>query len=392
MTALCGGGTSAPKVLPELAATYSAGRLAQLLVAAGVGELSAWLPLVGLIPVVYSAFCASDPPTMVALSQAESDALANNTIGTDFFNGLGKFKDVLLNLIWLDACQCTSGTLAPPSVPAINANTPVYVPPTAQLAPPCFDSAPFSHPLISTGTHTIGGLNTTATPGLVPTAYVVRLTSVVGTPPGTTLTITGEADHGSTVDATASVSLAPGGVATLVVPFNFALSTYTILRSVAVSGTGAEVVTTQEQWYCGASPSVAQTPCCPPDPATQAYLDLIFKAVTLLQRQLAPFGYIASTAHAGLTGAGSFGISGLIGAKVLLTTVPSQLGASGTSPAELFDAGWITFGTTDGYPASFRVEHNPELLLPSRMGAYTAIAYDLHPGVVATITELLREP
>lgn len=114
--------------------------------------------------------------------------------------------------------------------------------------------------------------------------------------------------------------------------------------------------------------------------------------VTLIQRQSVPFAYVPSTAHVGLSGAGTLAISGLLGAKIAVTTLPSALGRQSTTPEEIFDAGFITFGTPDGYPSSFRLEHNPQLILPARCSAFTQLAYDLHPGVVITITELRREP
>lgn len=114
--------------------------------------------------------------------------------------------------------------------------------------------------------------------------------------------------------------------------------------------------------------------------------------MTLIQRQNAPFGYIAAAVHATLSGAGSFAIQGLLGVKVDITTLPSSYGLSGTSPTEHFELGWITFGTADGYPQSIRVDHDPTVALPPRCGLFTELAYDLAPGVVATITELLREP
>jgi len=114
--------------------------------------------------------------------------------------------------------------------------------------------------------------------------------------------------------------------------------------------------------------------------------------VTLIQRQAVPFAYVASTAHSGLSGAGSLSISGLLGIKVAVTTLPAQLGSQGTSPAEYFDMGWLTFGTLDGYPQSYRLERSAQILLPNLCSAFTSLDYDLHPGVVVTITELLREP
>lgn len=114
--------------------------------------------------------------------------------------------------------------------------------------------------------------------------------------------------------------------------------------------------------------------------------------VTLIQRQSVPFAYVPSTAHAGLSGAGTLSISGLLGVKIAVTTLPGAIGRKSTTPEEIFDAGFITFGTPDGYPSSYRLEHHPQLILPARCSAFTQLAYDLHPGVVITITELLREP
>jgi len=48
--------------------------------------------------------------------------------------------------------------------------------------------------------------------------------------------------------------------------------------------------------------------------------------VTLIQRQAAPFGYVPGAIHAGLTGTGVIAIQGLIGCKVDITTLPTQLG------------------------------------------------------------------
>jgi hypothetical protein len=124
----------------------------------------------------------------------------------------------------------------------------------------------------------------------------------------------------------------------------------------------------------------------------RAEIDQILGLVTLIQRQSVPFAYVPGTVHTGLSGAGTLSVQGLIGAKVAFTTLPSELGRVGTSPVELFDAGFITWGTADGYAQSEHLEHSPQLSLPARCSAFTSLAYDLHPGVVVTITELVREP
>jgi hypothetical protein len=114
--------------------------------------------------------------------------------------------------------------------------------------------------------------------------------------------------------------------------------------------------------------------------------------VKLIQRQAVPFAYVPGTTHTGLSGAGVIDVSGLIGAKADVTTTPDRFGREGTSPTEFFDMGFITWGTPDGWPSSFRLEHDPLVMFPRSAGLYTEIRYDLEPGVVITLTELLREP
>jgi hypothetical protein len=402
VTALCGGGASAPKLLPDLAATYSAGRLAQLLVGAGIGELSAWLPLVGLIPVVYSNFCSTDPPTMVALSRAESDALANNTIGADFFNGIGKFKDVLLNLIWLDVCQCSSGTMTPPTVPAVNVNTPVFQPPVGPNTAPCRPVTTVTGlPAVSAGGGTsvwphVDSFDTNSgwsnVGGSLSTVRVHAVNNIVT---GAGLTFAGfviwQLDNLTTV-RNDFFTTTPGQIHDFDFSPPVTATQFAIGYNSTGSGTG-NVNNSSVSRYCnGAIPGAQQQPCCPPDVSTQAYLDLILQQVNLIQRQAVPFAYIASTAHTGLSGAGQINVSGLLGVKIHLTTIPSSYGRQGTFPTEYFDLGWVSFGTADGFPSGVRLSRADQLLLPARCSAYTELDYDLAPGVVATITELVREP
>src|SRR6185312_16538430 len=136
MTALCGGGSSGPKANLDIALTFSSGRIIQLLAARGLGQFSIVIPLIGTIPTILSSFCASDPPSMTALTSDEADALLNLRFGDDLTNGLGKLKDIILNLIWLDACQCTSGSLSEPTLPTTPTDAPVFIPPSLSPGTP----------------------------------------------------------------------------------------------------------------------------------------------------------------------------------------------------------------------------------------------------------------
>jgi hypothetical protein len=146
----------------------------------------------------------------------------------------------------------------------------------------------------------------------------------------------------------------------------------------------------------GAGSQQLPTDCCQ---LTTALLEQVLsgvnaavQAITLIQRQAVPFAYVPSTVHTALSGAGALSISGLIGIKIAVTSLPSTLGVEGTSPPKHFDLGYVTFGTIDGFGQAVRLERNPQVILPPRCSAFTDLDYDLAPGVVVTITELRREP
>jgi len=159
------------------------------------------------------------------------------------------------------------------------------------------------------------------------------------------------------------------------------------------TGTGGSKVdgSTIEAFCGGAAPGGTQQPCCPPDAATQAQLDQILQLVTIIQRQAAPFAYVYGANHTALSGHGSFAVSALIGVSVDVTTLPASYGQRDGSPVELFDIGYVTLGTADGYETSRRIDHDGALVLPPAAGAFTSVGYTLSPGVVVSIRELVRE-
>jgi hypothetical protein len=163
------------------------------------------------------------------------------------------------------------------------------------------------------------------------------------------------------------------------------------VAGVTGGGTGQTTVSASADIYCnGALPGLTPQACCPPDVATQSTLDLILKTVTLLQRQIAPFGYIAGASHAGLSGNGVLTVAGIIGIKVDLTTLPGRLGDTLGDPVTLWDAGWINLGTADGFGPRQFIASDPFLVFPVS-GAVTQVGYSIPADVACTITELVRE-
>jgi hypothetical protein len=76
---------------------------------------------------------------------------------------------------------------------------------------------------------------------------------------------------------------------------------------------------------------------------------------------------------------------------VTLTTQPTFIGEEFGDPLEIFDAGWFSWGSTDGFLAREIISHNPQLSFPAKAEQYTRLGYSLSPGVVATIQELYAE-
>jgi hypothetical protein len=145
--------------------------------------------------------------------------------------------------------------------------------------------------------------------------------------------------------------------------------------------------------YCNNDwPGQPPAPCCPPDATLQLQIDSILRMVTLLQRQLVPFAYISSTAHAGLTGSGSIAVQGLLGIRIDLTTIPTSNKQDSSFPPFVFDAGWVSMMDSNGFIVETRAHAQHQVFIPPIASDATVIGYSFGAGVVATITELQREP
>ncbi len=125
--------------------------------------------------------------------------------------------------------------------------------------------------------------------------------------------------------------------------------------------------------------------------AMNGQLVAIRNQVDLVQRQHVPFATLHGALHAGLTGAGTIAVQGLIGLSVAVTAAPAYLGADMETPPETFKFGDVTVGTADGYLRKTWLVKNPQLFFPIE-GNVTVVAYDLRGGVTINLQELVREP
>lgn len=451
MTAICvGGGPSQPKAgFPEtlVFATTLAGLVSPI---PGLEWLIPILPFLGVLSYKLPDICAVDPPPIPAITATDVELVFNPFLSVfDASVSKQKFMDLLTWIIWYGFCECVTGAQpVRPAAPAAPANIPILQPAysgfSAQLvttpsntkafhgAPPANWQLPDFNDSAWVGVDS----NTAATNG---NSYVwfngatLVNAAVSSLPDG--LRIVSDSPAGvAATDAinirwTFNLSAVPtsepkigiwwpfpaGGIVgggayingvnqpVFLNPLNW-LGHYKDLKvgrnvvamSIAPPWNGGPRGFGMLLEWQGAGTQQLPTDCCE---LTSALLHQILsgvqasiEAITLIQRQAVPFAYVTSTVHAGLNGAGAIAISGLIGVKVTVTTLPATLGVEGTSPPKHFDLGFLTFGTADGFGQAVRLERNPQVILPARCSAFTDLDYDLAPGVVVTITELLREP
>lgn len=399
MTALCGGGTSSAQpqfgdvvyVLPSALGAF----LNKIPTVWAVGAAG----YIGKINFNLATFCTTDPPAVPTFTAQDVIDIFNPYNPFTYTNAQQKFQDLVGAFMWHDLCKCDNGTIPTlPTPPAEPAGAPDINPPTVT---PAYPTGTPCQTINQSGTAHNGDADTTL--GKYPLDGATYATIDFSSPvvhttsgqfgfdlrwynaSGTLLSGTLFAGVATTGDFTHVVGAAPSGAT----QFDF------------FYGPSGALVPSTLPWqasinlYCGTTPGapggdVPQP--CPADPFVQATLDQILALVTLIQRQAAPFAYIAGAAHTGLTGQGSFAVQGLLGARVEITDFGFNTGMEAGDPDELWHAGWVNWGNADGVSPRQFLSNAQTLTLPSLAGQYTELHYSLAPGVTATVTELEREP
>lgn len=361
----------------------------------GLEWINPFLPFLPTIVIDTPTFCAIDPPGDPGIDATDLlDLLSPTTIGLAALAAV-KIEQLIRNYVWYSLCECTStSTPAAPTAPTAPAGTPV-------LNPPRYFPLPGAGPCLVRETGLFNPQNLwqiifAQFPLPTPTPTRVFWTATQ-TPHGTVHNNLGlhfgqwNAAGTYLSDITFQVS-PPGGTGEIVVEATTA-SLY-MRQSEQGTGVGTDEWNVRLDFYCnGGSPATPYDPCCPPDPALALTLERLNGLLTLVQRQAVPFGYVPGSSHASLTDSGELTVADLIGAKVSITsTYPDSIGEQAGTPTRLFAAGWIQWGSTDGYGARVYLDQVDTLSFPSSAGAYTRLAYSLPPGVQITILELEREP
>jgi hypothetical protein len=372
-----------------------------------------WLvPFLPFLPPLFidlAPFCQGDPPSPPTMLEATFEAVL---AGGEFGAGLIAIQIIqanILNWYWYQVCECVSGTQpTPPTPQSPPADLPQINPPSLVTSEPGVACATFSKQLQvdSAGgkKFLVGTTDVFSSANQIMPANVTRL-DIVETQIGSTSAQDAVSfitrvwnSAGTQIAFIAADTVGPPANGTNPRTHSIPIPTGAYNFSVVVTPIFGSAPWTQSAkaevaLYCnGSQPGQSATPCCPPDPILTGMLTQILNYVTLIQRQAVPFGYLVKATHTGLSGAAALSISGLLGVKVAITTLPASYGVQGTSPPEHFDLGFVTFGTADGFPSAFRLTRNPQIMTPARCSVYTDLDYDLAPGVVVTITELEREP
>jgi hypothetical protein len=374
-----------------------------------------WLePFIGYVAAEQAlhlpTFCTVDPPADPGVNAGDLLQLLALGPGPLTQTATDKVKQLLRRYDWFNYCECTAApqvapfppVAAPPGIPSINPAP--YVPQAQALGTPCKTVQNTQDVVSQTIDFTVGAYWNPAGPPInadaVPAQWVRITTDVqMFTPPGYFYRMYIEWSEEKSPPAG---NLPPsnywsinGQTQTHVVQWArvpFGVQSYTIWTDSTPGGAGAQQLHFTHDVFCEGQPATTPTNPAAPSALDVGLLTQILQTVTLMQRQDVPFGYVHGAVHAGLVDSGSMPVQGLIGAEVLVTTLPPWLGQITGVPVEHFDVGFVTFGTADGYERSERIDHIPKLVFPESAGVYTSIGYTLAAGVVATITELVREP
>lgn len=397
MTAVCSGGPSAARAGVASSVVVDQAYI-QSILPSGLAWAYPYLPFMhGLEIGDVATFCTLDPPTWTVPNAADIfNFLVGGPIGSVAL--VNQFlQDVTRAYIWYQLCECTTvSTPAPPAAPSAPSGLPAVNPPAVVHLPLTTACA------VATGVPIISACNgnnpgfgvSMLLNGLNVTSCRVTITTSNTTGAGFPASVNILWQSRTANIRSDNIGSLPGGPGT----FTFvsgppASGTFQVAGFVAGTGFGcADFITTLEFFCNGDTPGGVDSFCCPPDPVLTALMRRIDQAVTLIQRQAVAFAYIDGTAHTALTGSGEITLSGVIGARIDLTTIPGRAGRQSGDPLEFFNIGWYAWGDATGFSVREFISHDGQLSLPAQAGVYTRLGYSLASDVVATITELEREP
>lgn len=403
MTATCPGTTSSARAGFAAAQYISPAALGALLNNIPVTYAVPLAALIGALTFDLSTFCPGEQPALPVMTGADALALLDPQDLAAFAAAVSKWRDFAGHWLWPIMCQCDTGPQPAPSAP-----------PAKPADWPDIDNSAVAPCWSATVHYVFPGAASTSNHGLlallpgVQGASCVALSSIPQGNVQLTLNVNADGTHngsvtfglsgyvgqacgGTEVGGGQLTTIAPGASATVAVPWYPSAQSGLPFVNASIANADNSIDATLS-FNCVAQSAVTEVPCCPQDPMLHAATQSILQLVTLIQRQLLPFAYIASTAHAGLTDQGSFAVSSILGIRIELTTIPSHFGQEVGEPTVYFDLGWVSVLTADGVIEERRIQAVDTVWTPRVMSEATLVGYSFSAGVVATITELDREP
>lgn len=398
MTALCPGNGPSQMIPGNTnVVVWGAGAIASYLNNKGAVWAYAVAPLLGVISFNLPTYCATDPP---ALPAVDANRVLNwfNPLSTDGAADLRVAMTQLLQaLVWYDLCECTNGgTPAAPnpaaSIPNVAINQPITGP-AGSL--PCWDVNATAQAAGIAIIHFPGRV----TPGGINTVNWLKSTNIQcdmsvgndGTANSVNMTVIMHETNNVTTTILNNHQIAVGGSYSFTYTLPADADYFEATFQGTVAGQNNTVTLRNRVWCSGTNPSQPQSNCCPPDPILQGMVQQILQYVSLMQRQIVPFAYVPGTVHHALQGSGELVVQGLLGLKIAPSALPSVYGRQAGDPDELWLSSWITWGNADGWVKREPLTHSPYLSFPSLAGQFTKIGYTFAPGMVADVTELVRE-
>lgn len=414
MTAVCvSSGPSQPR--PGVAALVAAasGGSSFAVFTGNFAPLAILFPILGVVSYSTPAFCAVDPPAMPgAFTVQELLDLTTSTYSADYTTGFAKLQAIAANVAWWALCECVTGaTPAPDPAPTPPTGAPVFVGPGyGTNATPCatysgkFTAVPvtggYGAPdLIGISYGNAGPFTQVNLPAGADTLILTATNAVNGARPDSfryevNFFIDNHQPSGAMPTSLQFVStalVASGTSQAFTIPIPSAANGFAVLTTFYGHPDTTNISSVVADIYCNAAPGQQINACCPPDANSVQLLNQIMSAVTLIQRQIAPFAYVTGTAHPGLSGDGQLSVQGILGLAVAATALPTRAGEVAGDPVQLYDIGWINVGTADGFGPRQFISSNPFILRPVA-GDVTVVGYSIPSDVTVTITELIREP
>jgi hypothetical protein len=422
LTALCGGGASGPQPGVEANISFNGTSVAAGTILLGLApELAAIIAVtVAGTVLAVDSFCASDPPADPGITDADFAAVKNPLNPAAFATAAGRLKDWYLNQYWHSVCECTGAATPPPPTPSlpgpVGTNTGL---PTGTATQPCWDVTFQANMPATNGTVAQTAWQLWNNPGLLNNGVVAvnaanpAVSDAFTIPAGVTQLhweVTGDAFDSGGANGSLVVGTFPSAGSTGIEhrvfdggASGFPLSnsgTYTIpagetLWNLYTSSAFLQAHTWKIRiyFYCsGQNPINPQTPCCPPDPLVQEYLQLI---VNLLSNQYTapanappPTSWSDGVRHSGLSGAGTITINPkTIGLRLEVTTPPAGVIIQPGSPNFYWNMGFITpIALTSPLRGQRLVFLKESFALPEFSDQ---VGYTLLHGTVADAVELL---